>query len=269
MDEVPEKLDDHGKFLIPCILQDREVCNSLANSRASINLMPLSIYEKLEIRALKPTRMTLELANRSVTFLMGIVEDVIVIVENFNFLADFIIVDFEADPRVPIILGRPFCALQVGMAIKPFYSQVPRLFPRGVNQGHPQIAHFLLSSPFENEDKVFNPGILILGGTQIFNDESKDKDFKVNTSSEAFLILEERIFLSHYSDRYSDRELLFFLKSYVIETLLSFSSENEDKVFNPEIPISKGVHSSTLGLSHRTYETFKIVNGVTHRPNDL
>ncbi|GKF68750.1 reverse transcriptase domain-containing protein [Tanacetum coccineum] len=52
--------------------------------------------------------MTLELANRSVTFLMGIAEDVIVKVEKFNFLVDFIIVDFEADPKVPIIFGRPF-----------------------------------------------------------------------------------------------------------------------------------------------------------------
>ncbi|GKD31430.1 hypothetical protein Tco_1242208 [Tanacetum coccineum] len=113
----------------------------------------------------------------------------------------------------------------------------------------------LLSSPFRNEDKVFNPGILILGETLIFNNESKDKDFKVNTSSEA-LFLEERNFLSISSDQ----ELLFHLKLFVTETLLSFSSENEDKVFNPGITISKGVHSFTLGLSHRTYETFKIVN---------
>ncbi|GJU86093.1 reverse transcriptase domain-containing protein [Tanacetum coccineum] len=118
----------------------------------------------------------------------------------------------------------------------------------------------LLSSPFKNKDKVFNPCILILGGTQIFHDESKDKDLKVNSSTESLLILMENNFLSHSSDRSSDRELLFFLESTVIETLLSFSSENEDKVFNPGILISKGVHSFTLGLSHRTYETFKIIN---------
>ncbi|GJR62806.1 reverse transcriptase domain-containing protein [Tanacetum coccineum] len=106
--KVPKKLDDPGKFLIPCILQDLEVYNSLANSGASINLMPLSIYEKLGIGPLKPTRMTLELANQSVTFPTGIAEDVIVKVEKFNFLADFVIVDFEADLRVPIILGKPF-----------------------------------------------------------------------------------------------------------------------------------------------------------------
>ncbi|GKB01794.1 hypothetical protein Tco_0829838, partial [Tanacetum coccineum] len=63
----------------------------------------------------------------------------------------------------------------------------------------------LLSSPFGNKDKVFNPCILILGGTQIFNDESKDKDFKVNTSSEALLILEKLNFLSISFDQ----ELLF------------------------------------------------------------
>ncbi|GJS61260.1 hypothetical protein Tco_0656044 [Tanacetum coccineum] len=87
----------------------------------------------------------------------------------------------------------------------------------------------LLSSPFRNEDKVFNPGILILGKTHIFNDESKDKDLNVNTSSEAFLILEEHNFLSISSDQ----ELLFHLELSVTKTLLSFSSKNEDKVFNP------------------------------------
>nr|GEW56033.1 zinc knuckle CCHC-type [Tanacetum cinerariifolium] len=114
----------------------------------------------------------------------------------------------------------------------------------------------LLSSPFRNENKVFNSGILLLGGTQIFNDGSKDKDLKVNTSFKALLILEERDFLSISFDQ----ELLFHLELYVTETFLSFLSENEDKIFNPGIPISKGVRSFTLRLSHWTYETFKIVN---------
>ncbi|GKA61971.1 hypothetical protein Tco_0761490 [Tanacetum coccineum] len=70
------------------------------------------------------------------------------------------------------------------------------------------------------------------------------------------LNLEERNFLSISSDR----ELLFFLELTMIETLLSFSFENEDKVFNPEILTSKGVHSFTLELSHQTYKTFKIIN---------
>ncbi|GJR72397.1 hypothetical protein Tco_0084762 [Tanacetum coccineum] len=68
LNKVPKKLEDPRKFLIPCILHDLEFYNSLADSRASINLMPLSIFKKLGIGPLKPTRMTLELANRSVTF---------------------------------------------------------------------------------------------------------------------------------------------------------------------------------------------------------
>ncbi|GJR83409.1 reverse transcriptase domain-containing protein [Tanacetum coccineum] len=60
------------------------------------------------VGALKPTRMTLELANCSVTHPMGIAEDVVVRVDGFTFLADFVVVNFEPDPRVPIILGRPF-----------------------------------------------------------------------------------------------------------------------------------------------------------------
>ncbi|GJW04253.1 reverse transcriptase domain-containing protein [Tanacetum coccineum] len=117
LNKVPEKLGDLGKFLIPCVLQDLEVCSSLADSGDSINLMSLSIYEKLRIGPLKPTRMTLELANRSITYPMRIAEDVIVRVDKFNFLADFVIVDFEVDPRVPIILGRPF--LRTTKALNP------------------------------------------------------------------------------------------------------------------------------------------------------
>ncbi|GJT19064.1 reverse transcriptase domain-containing protein [Tanacetum coccineum] len=82
--------------------------NAESDSGASINLLPHSIYKKLGLEALTPTRMTLELANRSITHPMGIAEDVVVRVDGFTFLADFVVVNFEPDPRVPIILGRPF-----------------------------------------------------------------------------------------------------------------------------------------------------------------
>ncbi|GKD82563.1 zinc finger, CCHC-type containing protein, partial [Tanacetum coccineum] len=82
--------------------------SSLADSGAIINLLPHSIYKQLGLEALTPTRMTLELANRSITHPMGIAEDVVVKVDGFTFLADFVVVNFEPDPRVPIILGRPF-----------------------------------------------------------------------------------------------------------------------------------------------------------------
>ncbi|GJS08768.1 putative ribonuclease H-like domain-containing protein [Tanacetum coccineum] len=81
LNKVPEKLEDPGKFLIPCALQELDRTNALADSGASINLLPHSIYKQLGLGALKPTRMTLELANRSVTHPMGIAEDVVVRVD--------------------------------------------------------------------------------------------------------------------------------------------------------------------------------------------
>nr|GEW07238.1 reverse transcriptase domain-containing protein [Tanacetum cinerariifolium] len=75
---------------------------------ASINLMPLSVYKKLGLPELISTRMTLELANRAIYTPAGIARDVFVLVGKFTFPADFVIVDYESNPRVPLILGRPF-----------------------------------------------------------------------------------------------------------------------------------------------------------------
>nr|GFD50580.1 reverse transcriptase domain-containing protein [Tanacetum cinerariifolium] len=75
---------------------------------ASIKLMPLSVWKKLGLPDLIPTQMTLELANRAICTPDGIARDVFVPVGKFTFLADFVVVDYESDPRVPLILGRPF-----------------------------------------------------------------------------------------------------------------------------------------------------------------
>ncbi|GKE96872.1 reverse transcriptase domain-containing protein, partial [Tanacetum coccineum] len=121
MNKVPKKLEDPGKFLFPCALQELDRTSALADSEASINLLPHSIYKQLGLEALTLTRMTLELANRSVTHPMGIAEDVVVRVDGFTFLADFVVVNFEPDPRVPIILGRPF--LRTAKALINLYEE--------------------------------------------------------------------------------------------------------------------------------------------------
>ncbi|GJY59185.1 reverse transcriptase domain-containing protein [Tanacetum coccineum] len=105
--KLPEKLGDPGKFLIPCSFSELN-CKALADLGASINLMPLSVWKKLGLSELISTRMTLELANRSVCTPAGIARDVFVLVGRFTFPTDFVIVDYESDPRVPLILGRPF-----------------------------------------------------------------------------------------------------------------------------------------------------------------
>ncbi|GKD91805.1 reverse transcriptase domain-containing protein, partial [Tanacetum coccineum] len=106
--KLPEKLRDPGKFLIPCDFSELVECLALSDLGASINLMPFSVWKNLSLLKLTPTRMSLELANRSVAYPVGVAEDVIMKVGKFHFLADFVIVDYDVDPWVLLILGRPF-----------------------------------------------------------------------------------------------------------------------------------------------------------------
>ncbi|GJV92096.1 reverse transcriptase domain-containing protein [Tanacetum coccineum] len=92
-----------------------EECLALADLGASINLMPFSVWEKLSLPDLTPTCMTLELADRSISKPMGIAKDISVKVGVFHFPADFVVVDFDPDPRVPLILGR--CFLKTSRAL--------------------------------------------------------------------------------------------------------------------------------------------------------
>nr|GFB76789.1 reverse transcriptase domain-containing protein [Tanacetum cinerariifolium] len=113
--KLPEKLGDPGKFLIPCDFPGMAECLALAYLGASINLMPYSVWKRLSLSDLAPTCMTFELADHSITSPVGIAEDVYVKVGSFHFLADFVVIDFDADPRVPLILGRSF--LKTGKAL--------------------------------------------------------------------------------------------------------------------------------------------------------
>ncbi|GJV28290.1 reverse transcriptase domain-containing protein [Tanacetum coccineum] len=83
-------------------------CLALANLGASINLMPLSVWKKISLLELTLTRITLELTNRSVAYPVGVAEDVFMKVGKFHFQTDFVVVDYDVDPRVPLILERPF-----------------------------------------------------------------------------------------------------------------------------------------------------------------
>ncbi|XP_062103285.1 uncharacterized protein LOC133814326 [Humulus lupulus] len=108
--KIPPKLKDPGSFTIPCSIGGRDVGRALCDLGASINLMPMSIFKKLGIGEARPTTVTLQLADRSMAHPEGKIEDVLLQVDKFIFPADFIILDYEADKDVPIILGRPFLA---------------------------------------------------------------------------------------------------------------------------------------------------------------
>nr|GEY29422.1 reverse transcriptase domain-containing protein [Tanacetum cinerariifolium] len=97
--KLPEKLGDPQKFLILCGFSELK-CKALADLGASINLMPLSVWKKLGLPELISTRMTLELANWAICTPAGIAKDVFVPVGKFTFPTNFVIVDYESDPRM-------------------------------------------------------------------------------------------------------------------------------------------------------------------------
>ncbi|GJY73034.1 reverse transcriptase domain-containing protein [Tanacetum coccineum] len=117
--KLPKKLGDPDKFPITCDFLGIDEFLALADLGASINLMPLSVWKKLSLPELTPTCMNLKLADRSMSQPIGIAEDVYVKVGKFQFPADFVVVDFDADPRVPLILGRSF--LKTGHALIDVY----------------------------------------------------------------------------------------------------------------------------------------------------
>ncbi|GJX98084.1 reverse transcriptase domain-containing protein [Tanacetum coccineum] len=106
--KVPPKLEHPESFLIPCNFNKTFSCNALADLGASINLMPYSLYAKLSLETLKPTKMSLRLADRSFQYPIGIAENMLIEVGKFTFPADFVILEMEEDSKVPLILGRPF-----------------------------------------------------------------------------------------------------------------------------------------------------------------
>ncbi|KAL0341409.1 UNVERIFIED_CONTAM: hypothetical protein Sradi_4657700 [Sesamum radiatum] len=108
--KLPPKLKDPGSFSIPCTIGDMNFEKALCDLGASINLMPYSIFAKLGMHELTPTIVTLQLADRSIKYPRGIIEDVLVKVGKFVIPVDFVVLDMEEDANTPLILGRPFLA---------------------------------------------------------------------------------------------------------------------------------------------------------------
>nr|GFA38756.1 reverse transcriptase domain-containing protein [Tanacetum cinerariifolium] len=97
--KLPEKLGDPGRFLIPCDFSEFDNCLALADLGASINLMPLFIWKKLKLPTLNDTKIVLELVDRTISKPTGVAENIFVKVGKFYFPADFVVLDFIADPR--------------------------------------------------------------------------------------------------------------------------------------------------------------------------
>nr|GFA89607.1 DNA-directed DNA polymerase [Tanacetum cinerariifolium] len=161
--KLPKKLGDPGKFLIPCDFPGMDVCHALADLGASINLMPLSIWKKLSLPELTPTRMTLKLADRSITHPKGVIEDVFVKVGKLYFPTDFMVIDFEADHRVPLTLGRSF--FRTGCALIDVYREEITLQPI-VKSSSPTLTPFRESDFLLEEIEDFLKDESILTGIE-------------------------------------------------------------------------------------------------------
>ncbi|GKC77378.1 DNA-directed DNA polymerase, partial [Tanacetum coccineum] len=115
LNKLPLKEKDPVSFMIPCDIDQLHINNALTDLGPSISLMPYTMYEKLRLGEPKATRISLELADKSIQYLRGIVENVLIKVDKFVLLIDFVILDMLEDSRVPIILGRHFLATAQAM----------------------------------------------------------------------------------------------------------------------------------------------------------
>ena len=108
--KLPPKLKDPGSFIVPCNFGDVQTYNCLCDLGASVNLMPMSLYRKLGLGELKPTNVTLQLADRTIRYPDGIVENLLVKVGKLIVPIDIYVINMEFDLQVPVIMGRPFLA---------------------------------------------------------------------------------------------------------------------------------------------------------------
>ncbi|GKE41198.1 hypothetical protein Tco_1464603 [Tanacetum coccineum] len=110
-DTISQKEKNLGSFTLPCFINNICFDNALVDLGASVSVMPLSTYLNLGLGELAHTRLTVELADRTVKYPKGIAENVLVGIGKFTFLIDFIILDMPEDFKAPLILGRQFFSI--------------------------------------------------------------------------------------------------------------------------------------------------------------
>ncbi|GJS73931.1 hypothetical protein Tco_0706772 [Tanacetum coccineum] len=115
LNEIPLKEKDPGSFTIPCIIGNVGINKARVDLGAIISLMPYSMFTRLGLGELKPTRMCIELSNKTTQYPRGITENVIVKIDKSVFPIDFVVLDMEEDHKIPIILGQPFLATAYAM----------------------------------------------------------------------------------------------------------------------------------------------------------
>nr|GEY64184.1 reverse transcriptase domain-containing protein [Tanacetum cinerariifolium] len=209
LNKLPKKLRDPRKFHIPCEFPGMDECLALADLGASINLMPLSVWKGLLLPELTLTCMTLELADQTESKLVGIAKDVKVKVGMFQFPADFVVVDFEPDPRVSLILGR--CFLKTGRALidvhKANYDQMTTNKIDVTDEACEEYSQEVLSffdvtasgSPTPSDDPIIST-------TSPTLTPFEDSNFLLFEEADAFLGLEDDLDSPELDPSYDDPE---------------------------------------------------------------
>ena len=110
--KLPPKLQDSGSFAIPFSIGNSLLGKNICDLGVSINLILLSMFKRLNLKEAKPATIMVQMVDRSYKHPRGVIENVLVKVDKFLFPTDFFILDMEEDDKVPIILGRPFLAIE-------------------------------------------------------------------------------------------------------------------------------------------------------------
>ncbi|GJS87012.1 reverse transcriptase domain-containing protein [Tanacetum coccineum] len=192
-ERVPPKLGDPGSFLIPCNFNKTFSCNALADLGASINIMPYSLYAKLSLETLKPTKMSVRLADRSFQYPIGIAKNMLVEVGKFTFPADFIILKMEEDSKVPLIWGDPFFTLL--MHIDVIDEILEEDFDALLDEGS-KILHFIEGTILEEEIFSEFDKFIAMVSNENYDSESDQEEPKfekitINTDCKVKTSLEE------------------------------------------------------------------------------
>nr|GEZ94800.1 reverse transcriptase domain-containing protein [Tanacetum cinerariifolium] len=187
-------------------------CKALADLGASINLMPLSVWKKLGLPELISTRMTLEIANRAIYTPAGIARDVFVLFGKFTFPADFVIVDCESDPKVPLILGRPF--LQTAYALIDVH--------RGEMILHDGDERLTLNMRHDTSSYSNQPQKESINMINIFNDSKENSGSTIIHADISLLDLE----CFNFNDKADPGELTSIVDSEIRKNVLSATNMN-------------------------------------------
>ncbi|GKA27593.1 reverse transcriptase domain-containing protein [Tanacetum coccineum] len=251
--KVPPKLGDPGSFLIPCNFNKTFSCNALADLGARINLMPYSLYAKLSLETLKPTKMSVRLADRSFQYPVGIAENMLVEVGKLTFPADFVILEMEEDSKVPLILGRPFFhtadavirvkqkQLNLGVGTERMIFNIDSAIKHSYSNGDTyegrKILHFIEGTVLEEEIfSEFNKFIAMVSnknnGSESDEEEPKFEKITINTDYKIKTSLEEPLTDLELKPLPDNLEYVFLEEPYFLPVIISsqLSAQNKSKL---------------------------------------